>query len=88
MTFLLEEGPSYFMVRPFFGIQSRGWMGGWIFLRLPRFGAIGAIGASMNRVRQPHTLLVLGLNSEMGTTAGAERSDLPLEPYRGTSLMR
>ena len=26
----------------------------------------------MNRVRQPHTLLVLGLNAEMGTTAGAD----------------
>ena len=34
--------------------------------------AIGAIGALMNRVRQPHTLLVLGLNAEMGTTAGAD----------------
>jgi len=26
----------------------------------------------MNRVRQPHTLLVLELNAEMGTTAGAD----------------
>jgi len=26
----------------------------------------------MNRVRQPHTLLVLGLNAEMRTTAGAD----------------
>ena len=26
----------------------------------------------MNRVRQPHTLLDLGLNAEMGTTAGAD----------------
>ena len=34
-----------------------------------RTTSIGAIGALMNRVRQPHTLLVLGLNAEMGTTS-------------------
>jgi len=26
----------------------------------------------MNRVRQPRTLFVLGLNAQMGTTAGAD----------------
>ena len=26
----------------------------------------------MHRVRQPHTLVVLGLNAEMGTAAGAD----------------
>ena len=30
-------------------------------------GAIGAIGALMNRVRQPRPLVVLGLNVWMGT---------------------
>ena len=33
---------------------------------------IGAIGAVMNRVYQPRTLLVLGLNAGMGTAAGAD----------------
>ena len=33
---------------------------------------IGAIGALMNRVLQPHPLLVLGLNVWMGTAAGAD----------------
>ena len=33
---------------------------------------IGAIGALMNRVRQPHPLIVLGLNVWMGTAAGAD----------------
>ena len=32
----------------------------------------GAIGALMNRVRQPHPLVVLGLNVWMGTAAGAD----------------
>ena len=35
-------------------------------------GAIGAIGALMNRVLQPHPLIVLGLNVWMGTAAGAD----------------
>ena len=35
-------------------------------------GAIGAIGALMNKVRQPRTLVVLGLDAEMGTAAGAD----------------
>ena len=34
--------------------------------------AIGAIGASMNRVHQPRTLLVLRHNAGMGTAAGAD----------------
>ena len=42
--------------------------------------AIGAIGALMNRVRQPRTLVVLGLNAEMGTAAGAD--ELVEVPYR------
>ena len=33
---------------------------------------IRAIGAVMNRVHQPHTLLVLGLNAGMVTAAGAD----------------
>jgi len=33
---------------------------------------IGAIGALMNRVQQPRTLLVLGLNAGMSTAAGAD----------------
>jgi len=33
---------------------------------------IGAIGALMNKVRQPRPLIVLGLNVWMGTAAGAE----------------
>ena len=40
----------------------------------------GAIGALMNRVRQPRTLIVLGLNAEMGTAAGAD--ELVEVPYR------
>ena len=36
----------------------------------------------MNRVRQPHTLLVLGLNAEMGTTAGAdELVEIPAQRF-------
>ena len=39
----------------------------------------------MNRVRQPHTLLVLGLNAEMGTTAGAdELVEVPTDAWRLT----
>ena len=38
--------------------------------------AIGAIGALMNRVLQPHPLLVLGLNVWMGTAAGADELSL------------
>ena len=34
--------------------------------------AIGATGALMNRVQQPRTLLVLGLNAGMSTAAGAD----------------
>jgi len=34
--------------------------------------AIGAFGALMNRVQQPRTLLVLGLNAGMSTAAGAD----------------
>ena len=34
--------------------------------------AIGAIGALMNRVRQPRPLVVLGLNVWVGTAAGAD----------------
>jgi len=34
----------------------------------------------MNRVRQPRTLIVLGLNAEMGTAAGAD--ELVEVPYR------
>jgi hypothetical protein len=33
---------------------------------------VGAIGALMNRVHQPRTLLVLGHNAGMGTAAGAD----------------
>ena len=43
-------------------------------------GAIGAIGALMNRVLQPHPLVVLGLNVWMGTAAGAD--ELVEAPYR------
>ena len=34
--------------------------------------AIGAIGALTNRVQQPHTLLILGLNAGMSTAVGAD----------------
>ena len=37
-----------------------------------RIGAIGAIGALMNRVYQPRPLIVLGLNVWMDTAAGAD----------------
>jgi len=39
-----------------------------------RESVIGAIGALMNRVRQPRPLVVLGLNVWMGTAAGADES--------------
>ena len=40
----------------------------------------GAIGALMNRVHQPRTLLVLGHNTGMGSAAGAD--ELVEIPYR------
>ena len=36
------------------------------------FCTIGAIGALLNIVHQPRTLLVRGLNAGMGTAAGAD----------------
>ena len=36
---------------------------------IPSPARVGAIGALMNRVRQPRTLVVLGLNAKMGTAA-------------------
>ena len=41
---------------------------------------IGAIGALMNRVHQPRTLLVRGRNAGVGTAAGAD--ELVEIPYR------
>ena len=46
---------------------------------LPLHARIGAIGALMNRVRQPRPLVVLGLNVWMGTAAGAD--ELVEVPY-------
>ena len=54
---------------------------------------IGAIGALMNRVQQPRTLLVLGHNAGMSTAAGADElietqqssSDMPSRPIHATS---
>ena len=40
--------------------------------QLKRLQAIGAIGALMNGVHQPRTLVVLELNAGMGTAAGAD----------------
>ena len=37
-----------------------------------RVRSVGAIGALMNMVLQPHPLIVLGLNVWMGTAAGAD----------------
>ena len=49
---------------------------------LAPFAPIGAIGALMNRVRQPRTLFVLGLNAQMGTTAGAdELVEVPTDAF-------
>ena len=46
-------------------------------------GAIGAIGALMNIVHQPRTLVVLGLNAGMGTAAEAdELAEIPTRPWR------
>ena len=39
-------------------------------------GSIGAIGALMNRVHRPRTLVVFGLNAGMGTAAEARRASL------------
>ena len=48
-----------------------------------RAEAIGAIGALMNRVHQPRTLVVLGLNAGMGTAAGAdELVEIPTDAER------
>ena len=46
----------------------------WLLLltRLLTPFTLSPIGASMNRVRQPRTLVVLGLNAGMGTAAGAD----------------
>ena len=44
---------------------------------------IGAIGALMNRVHQPRTLVVLGLNAGMGTATGAdELVEIPHRKFR------
>ena len=50
--------------------------------RLEQLSSIGAIGALMNRVRQPRPLVVLGLNVWMGTAAGAdELVEIPTARY-------
>ena len=51
----------------------------WTALR-EHHGAVGATGALMNIVHQPHPLVVLGLNVWMGTSAGAD--ELVEIPYR------
>ena len=51
--------------------------------------SIGAIGALMNRVRQPRPLVVLGLNVWMGTAAGAdELVEIPSRPAGGAWASR
>jgi len=54
-------------------------------VRQPTLVVIRAIGALMNRVQQPRTLLVHGPNAEMSTAAGAdELVEIPTDAHRPT----